>query len=159
MFIYMLPIKGLCMKVFLKKNVEKVGLAGEIINVNDGFARNFLMPRDLAFEVTPENAAFYAKKAKTVENRKAAVATETSMLAEKIKDLKLSLKCKMHDDGKLYGAVSAADIVELFAEKGIAISKGQVLIEKSIKTKGTHEVTIKLSSRLQPVVRLVILPE
>lgn len=147
------------MKVFLKKNVEKIGLAGEIINVNDGFARNFLMPRDLALEVTPATEAFYAKKAKTVENRKAVVATETSMLAEKIKDLKLSLKCKMHDDGKLYGAVGSSDIVDLLAEKGITISKGQVVIEKSIKTKGIHEITIKLSSRLQPVVRLVISPE
>lgn len=155
----MLYIKGLCMKVFLKKDIEKVGLAGEIISVTDGFARNYLMPRDLAFEVTDANAAFYAKKAKNVENRKQVVATETSMLAEKIKDIKLTLKRKMHDDGKLYGAVSQGDIVDLLAEKGVNVSKGQVLVDKSIKTKGTHEVIIKLSSRLQPVVRLTIVSE
>ena len=147
------------MKVFLKKDIEKVGLAGEIITVNDGFARNFLMPRNLAFEVTPENAPFYAKKAKTIENRKQVIATETSMLAEKIKEMKLLLKRKMQDDGKLYGAVSQGDIVDLLAQKGVTVSKGQVLIGKSIKTKGIHEVTIKLSSRLQPVVHITILPE
>lgn len=147
------------MKVYLKKNVEKVGLAGEIIDVSDGFARNYLMPRDVAVEITPENAAFYANKVKSVENRKEVIATETSMLAEKIKDLKLTIKCKMHEDGKLYGAVSQNDIVDLFAQKGIAISKGQVLFNKSIKTKGSHEITIKLSARLQPIVHIVVVSE
>src|SRR5205807_5551570 len=105
------------MKVFLKKNIEKVGLAGEIINVNDGFARNYLFPRDLALEITPANASFYAQRAKSVDNRKEVIATETSLLAEKIKDLKLSVKRKMHDDGKLYGAVTPSDIVDLMAQK------------------------------------------
>lgn len=147
------------MKVFLKKNVEKIGLAGEIINVNDGFARNFLMPRDLAVEITPDNAEYYAKKIKTVEKRKEAIATETSMLAEKIKELKLVLKKKMHDDGKLYGAVSQHEVAELLAEKGVAVSKNQVVFDKAIKTKGTHEVTIKLSLRLQPKVRVTVAAE
>jgi large subunit ribosomal protein L9 len=144
------------MKVFLKKNVEKVGIAGEIITVSDGYARNFLMPRDLAFEITPANVAFYTKKSKTITNRKEVIATETSMLAEKIKEIKLSLKRKMHDDGKLYGAVNQSDIVELLAEQGINVSKNQVILEKSIKTKGSYEIPIKLSSRLQSMVRLVV---
>ncbi|MCX5924787.1 MAG: 50S ribosomal protein L9 [Candidatus Dependentiae bacterium] len=147
------------MKVFLKKNIEKIGIAGEIMNVNDGFARNYLLPRDFAVEVTTGNEAFYKSKAKTVENRKAVVAAETSMLAEKIKDTKLSLKCKMHDDGKLYGAVTQSDIVDLLAQKGINVAKGQVLLDKSIKIKGTHEIVIRLSARLQPVVRLSITSE
>lgn len=147
------------MKVFLKKNVEKIGIAGEIITVNDGFARNFLLPRAFAVEVTTENEPFYKTKAKTVENRKAVIAAETSMLAEKIKDIKLSLKRKMHDDGKLYGAVTQSDIVDLLAEKGVTVAKGQVILDKSIKTKGTHEIVIRLSSRLQPVVRLSIISE
>src|SRR5690242_14771926 len=101
------------MKVFLRQNIAKVGLAGEIIKVEDGYARNYLFPRNLAVEITGTNEAFYQKKVKSFEHRKEVIETETSMLAEKIKELAVTIKRKMHDDGKLYGAISQADIVDI----------------------------------------------
>lgn len=147
------------MKVFLCKDIERIGLAGEIIKVGDGYARNFLIPRKLAVEITKENEPFYVNRVKKVENRKEVIETQTSMLAEKIKNLKITLKKKAHDDGKLYGAVNATEIVDLLAKKGIVIAKNQVKIDKSIKTKGAFNVTIKLTSRLQPKLSLNIVPE
>ncbi len=147
------------MKVFLSKDVAQVGFAGEIVKVAEGYARNFLFPRDLAVEITAQNEDFYKKKIKQVENRKEAVATETSMLAEKIKSLKVTLNRKMHDDGKLYGAVSTSDIADALKELGVNVGKNQVLINKSIKTKGAHKVIIKLSSRLQPELVVSVHPE
>ena len=147
------------MKVYLLKDVEKVGLAGEIIKVSDGFARNNLFPRNLALEVTPEKEEFFKKREKVVEKRQEKIATQTSMLAEKIKSTKLVLKRKLHDDGKLYGSVNANEIIDLLAAQGISISKNQVDIEKSIKEKGSYEVTIKLSSRLQPKLTLNVVSE
>lgn len=147
------------MKVFLQKDVEKVGMAGEILKVNDGYARNFLIPRNIAVEITPKNEAHYKKQVKNVEHRKEVVDSKTSMLAERIKDLKLSLKRKMHDDGKLYGALNANEIVEALHNKGVSITKNQVIFGKSIKSKGTHEVTIKLTSRLKPSLHVSIKPE
>jgi len=147
------------MKVFLRKDIEKVGIAGEIIKVTDGYARNFLFPRELAVEITPENAAYYQAKVKKVEHRKEAIATKTSMLAERINAMNITLKRKMHDDGKLYGAVGASEIVDELAKNGVSIAKNQVLFDKSIKTKGTFEATIKLTSRLQPKIKITVLPE
>lgn len=147
------------MKVYLLKDVEKVGLAGEIIKVSDGFARNNLLPRKLALEVTPEKEEFFKKREKVVEKRQEKIATQTSMLAEKIKSLKLTLRRKLHDDGKLYGSVNPNEIVDLLADNGISVAKNQVDIEKSIKEKGTYEVTIKLSSRLQPKLILNVISE
>jgi len=147
------------MKVFLRKDIEKVGFAGEIIKVGDGHARNYLIPRGLAIEITKKNEIFYTKRVKNVEHRKEIIATQTSMLAEKIKSLKVTLKKKMHDDGKLYGAVNTSEIVDLLAKKGIIITKNQVKIDKSIKMKGTFAVTIKLTSRLQPQLLLNVVPE
>ncbi len=147
------------MKVFLLKDVEKIGLAGEIIKVADGFGANFLLPRKLAIEITAHNENVYKKREKQIEHRKEVIATKTSMLAEKINTLKITLKRKMHDDGKLYGAINASEIVEALAEKGIIITKSQVEFDKSIKTKGTHEVTIKLSSKLQPKIAVTIISE
>lgn len=147
------------MKIFLRKDIERVGLAGEIIKVGDGYARNYLIPRGLAVEITKENEQFYVKRVKKVEYRKEAIATQTSMLAEKIKTINITLKKKAHDDGKLYGAVNAAEIVDLLANKGIVIAKNQVKFDKSIKTKGTFTITIKLTSRLQPKLSLNVVPE
>lgn len=147
------------MKVFLLKDVERIGMAGEVLNVNDGFAMNFLIPRKLGVQITPVNEDFYKNKLKVVEHRKEVISTETSMLAEKIKTLDITLKRKMHDEGKLFGAVSAGEIVDLLAQKGVSIAKNQVVFDKSIKTKGSHEVVIKLSSKLQPALKVIVISE
>jgi large subunit ribosomal protein L9 len=149
------------MKVYLLKNVEKVGMAGEILKVADGFGANYLIPHKLALAVTPENESFYQKKKKTVEDRKEVIATETSMLAEKIKAISVTLKRKMANGQKLFGSVAPAEVADLLAEKGVSVSKNQILFDKPIKEKGTYEVTVKLSSRLQPKIKLVVaaLPE
>ena len=144
------------MKVYLLKDVEKLGLAGEIVKVKEGFAGNYLIPRKLAIAITPANEAFYKGKAIQVDHRKEAVSTKTSMLAEKIKSLQIKLVCKAHDGGKLYGSVNPSDIVDLLAEKGVSISKSQVEFGKSIKSTGTYKITIKLSSKLKPELSLKV---
>lgn len=147
------------MQVFLKKDIERVGLKGEIIKVNTGYARNFLIPRGHAVEITTANKAEFEKKALQVDNRKKVIETETSMLAEKISQLSVTIQRKLHDDGKLYGALNTQEIVDAFSAKGITVSKSQVKIDKSIKSKGSHKVTIKLSSRLQPQVTVNVISE
>lgn len=147
------------MKVFLLKDIERIGMAGEIVKVSDGFGLNYLIPNKLASEVNEKNESFFKTRTKTIEHRQEVISSKTSMLAEKIKALKVTLKRKMHDDGKLYGSISPAEIVDALAEKGVSISKSQVDFGKSIKEKGAYDITIKLSSKLQPKVSVVIVPE
>lgn len=149
------------MKIFLLKDVEKVGMAGEMVNVKEGFARNVLVPRKQAIIITKKNEAFYKKHEVQVERRKEKIESQTSMLAEKIKSLKITLKRKVHDDGKLYGAIKPVEVVDLLAKKGVSVSKNQIEIPKSIKEKGTFKdsVVIKLSSRLKPKLTLNIIAE
>ena len=129
------------MKIYLLKDIEKVGFAGEIIKAKDGYAKNFLIPHGLGVEITPTNQAFYAKKVHEVVNRKTALESKTSMLAEKISNLKMTLKRKMHDDGKLYGAISSGEIVDLLVAEGIKVSKSQILFDKTIKERGNYEIS------------------
>jgi large subunit ribosomal protein L9 len=147
------------MEVYLRKDVEKIGLAGEIIKVGDGFARNFLIPQGLAVEITDNNKGQYQSKIRKVENRKEVIATQTSMFAEKLSTISLTLKRKMHDDGQLYGSINASEVVDALAAKGINITKSQVEFEKTIKSKGTFKVIIKLTTRLKPTVTLNIVAE
>jgi large subunit ribosomal protein L9 len=147
------------MKVFLLKDVEKIGLSGEILKVRDGFALNFLIPRKLAVEITPENTHLYEHKVREVHHRKQVIESKTSMLAEKIGSLKLLLKRKIHDTGKLYGAIGANEVVDLLSGEGIKVAKNQVIFDKSIKELGSYEITIKLSNTLQPKCTLKIVAE
>lgn len=147
------------MEVYLYKDVEKIGLAGEIIKVGDGFARNFLIPQGFAIEITPRNKDQFLSKIRTVENRKEAIASQTSMLAEKINTVKITLKRKMHDNGQLYGSISAVEIVEALSAQGISITKNQVTFDKPLKAKGSHKVIIELSSRLKPAITVIIASE
>lgn len=147
------------MKVYLTQDVPKVGIAGEVVNVSDGYAANFLLPRKLGVKLTTKNEAFYKSKIRVVEHRKEVLESETSMLAEKIKSAEVIVKSKIHDDGKLYGALSQHDIVDALAAKGITVSKSQVVFDKSIKKIGKHKVTIKLSSRLKPQVTVKVVSE
>lgn len=147
------------MEVYLYKDVEKIGLAGEIIKVGDGFARNFLIPQGLAVEITTHNKSQYLSKIRKVENRKEAIATQTSMFAEKLNGVSITLKRKMHDNGQLYGSINASEIVEALADQGISITKSQVEFDKPIKSKGSSKVTIKLSTRLKPAITVTIIAE
>lgn len=147
------------MKVYLLKNIERVGMAGEIIKVSDGYGANYLIPHKLAVAVTSENEGSFKQRAQNIERRTEVIATQTSMLAEKINAIAITLKRKMHNDGKLYGAVSQGEVADLLGEKGVSVSKSQVEMPKAIKEKGTYEVTIKLSSRLQPKITLKVISE
>lgn len=146
------------MKVFLLKDVDKIGIEGEIIKVKEGFAINYLLPQKLAVVITDKNEANYLKKVKSIENRKEAISTKTSMLAEKIKALKLTIKRKMHED-KLYGSISPIEIVELLENEGVKVAKSQIEFDKVIKQQGNYEVTIKLSNQLQPKFALRVVAE
>ena len=147
------------MKVYLLKDVERVGIAGEIITVSDGYARNFLFPKKAGLEVTSANLPFFQSKAKSVSDRKEVIATKTSILAEKIGNISLTIKHKAHDDGKLYGAINAGEIMNLLAAQEVSVAKNQILFDKSIKEIGVFDITIKLSNKLQPKLKLKVVAE
>jgi large subunit ribosomal protein L9 len=147
------------MEVYLRKDIEKVGMAGEIIKVGDGFARNFLLPQGLAIEITSHNKNQYIAKIRNVENRKDVIASQTSMFAEKLNSVSVTLKRKMHDDGQLYGSINASEVVDALAQQGISINKSQVEFDKSIKSKGTFKVEIKLTTKLKSMISVTVIPE
>lgn len=147
------------MQVFLKKDIVGIGIAGEIVKVADGYGKNFIIPRGFGIEVTTNNQDQLKSQALDVQNRKEAIKTKTSMLAEKIKTIKLVMRKKIHDGDKLYGSVHPQEIVELLAQEGVKVTKSQIVFPKVIKERGIHEVIVKLSSSLQPACTLKIVAE
>lgn len=147
------------MKVYLLADIEGVGIKGEVVKVKEGYADNFLIPRKMGIKITTKNAAFYEEHSKHVDHRKEVISSKTSMLAEKIKGIKLALKRKMHDDGKLYASVNSSEVAELLGKEGVNVSKSQVKMDKSIKEKGVFSITVKLTSKIQSKVELKVVGE
>ncbi len=144
------------MNVYMLKDVEKVGMAGSVVKVADGYAINFLLPRKLAVKVTKKELPFFQAREKKVETESKVLDSKASMLAERIKNMHLTLKKRVHDDEKLYGSVGADEIVDLLKEKDVNISKKQVEFGKTIRSLGEHKVTIRLSSKLRPDVSIKV---
>ncbi len=144
------------MQVYMLKDVEKIGMAGHIIKVSDGYAINFLIPRKLAIKVTAEGMSFFKAKEKTANASKAVLGSKTAMLAERIKNMHITVKKRAHDGGKLYGAIGADDIVELLKEKEISVNKKQIEFPKAVKAVGEHKIIIRLSSKLKPELNLKV---
>ena len=144
------------MQVYMLKDVERVGVAGSMITVSEGYAVNFLVPRKLAVIISDANREFYKNKKIKEQVTAEILSSKVAMLAERIKALHLSIKERVHDDGKLYGAVGADEIVALLKQKDITIDRKQVVFDKSVKFVGEHKVTIRLSSKLQPQLSLKV---
>lgn len=132
------------------KDVEKVGMAGQVINVSDGYAANFLIPRKLAIKVDGQNKEFFEKRIKKAVVTAKVLNSKAAMLAERIANMHVTIKKRSHDEGKLYGAVGADEVVDLLKKKDVSVNKKQIDFPKSIKTTGEHKVVIKLSSKLKP---------
>ncbi|MCC3144702.1 50S ribosomal protein L9 [Halanaerobium sp. Z-7514] len=132
------------MKVVLTEDVKKLGSQGDVVDVADGYARNYLFPRGLAVEATKgkvkEIKEKEAKKARIKREKK----EEAKKLKEKLEAEKFVLKVKAGESGRLFGSVNTKDIAETAAEKGYDIDKRKIELSDSIKTLGMHKVEIKL---------------
>ena len=132
------------MKVLFLKNVENVAKAGEIKEVSDGYARNFLIPKQMAVAATENVQKHYEAQVRAQQKAEAELEAKMKELAEKIKDLTVVVKGKVGSGNKLYGAITSANVAkELSAMVDYEIDKRKVEVE-TIKELGDYEATIKL---------------
>lgn len=136
------------MKVILVKDITKMGLAGSVIKVADGYARNYLLPKKMVILATKNNLAKIETIKKKAELEKLEIENHFKALAMKINDITLKFTRKADENDHLFGSVSENDIVKSLAEKGIEIHKSVVDIQKHLKEIGSFEVKIAFSSEI-----------
>ncbi len=132
------------MQVILKENVKNLGNVGDLVNVKDGYARNFLIPKGLAVEANPKNIKMLEHERKKIQElaRKAKLSAEG--LASKIGDTTVVITAKAGEENRLFGSVTAMDIAEALKKQGIEIDKRKIILEEPIKRLGNYTVKIKL---------------
>ena len=133
------------MKVILLQDIKNVGKKDEIINANDGYARNFLFPKKLALEATKDNLLKLQAKKDSQAHKKSLEIEEFKKQAEKINNITLDLKVKAGENGKIFGGVSAKEIAqELSKEYKIEVDKKKIDLKEPIKVLGVSTVSVKL---------------
>ena len=132
------------MKVILKDNIKGVGKKNEVINASDGYARNFLLPKNLAKEATKENINVLKGQNESREYREKKALEEAQEIAKKIREISVKLQAKSGDNGKLFGSITSKDVSEaLTSQHHIKIDKKKFVLPDGIKTLGTTVVTLK----------------
>ena len=147
------------MEVILREDVQSLGKAGQLVKVKPGYARNFLLPRGLAFEATEGNKKRIDAEAKARATKASAEKAASEQLAAQLASLTLTLRGKAGEEGKLFGSITSQDIAAALAAEGFTVDKRKLELEHPIKTVGFHSVVVRLQSDVHAEVKVNIVPE
>ena len=144
------------MRVILTTNVKKLGKIGELVNVKDGYARNFLLPKKMALRENKKNLEYYEKikeEIKINENNKLEQAKQT---IESIKKLKIQFSKEADEKGQLYGAISKKEILNFLKENQIKIHSDDLIITDQIRSIGDHEILVNPYTDIQQSIKVIV---
>jgi large subunit ribosomal protein L9 len=144
------------MEVILRDHVEHLGRRGEIVKVADGYARNYLLPRNLALPATEGNKQRIERERKLLEAREAEERQSAEAIAARLTALELTVARKVGENDQLYGSVTNADIADLLGEKGFEIDRRKILLPDPIKALGETTVPVKLHRDVTAQLRITV---
>ena len=146
------------MKVILLCDVKAInGKKDDIVNVSDGYARNFLLARKLAVLATPENVNTMKQQEKAKKAQEAAEKAEAQAIAEKLKELTVKIVAKAGEGGRLFGAVTGKEIAEALSKQhGITINKAKLVLDEPIKACGGYKIKAKLGYEIVGTVNVMV---
>ena len=147
------------MKVILLGDIKSVGKKGDIVNVSDGYARNFLFPRKLAQEANDGNVHILNVKKENDRRKKLAEIEEAQALADKLKGKEINIKAKAGENGRLFGAITSKDVAELIKKQySVSVDKKKVVMD-TIKQPGIFEIEVKVYPEIYTKMKVVIVSE
>ncbi len=144
------------MKVILKEDISTLGKAGDLVEVTRGYGRNFLIPQGKALEATPQHQKQLEEQRRIILKRKAQELESARTQAEKFELLTLELFRKVQEEGKIYGSVSAKDLMEKLAEQNILLDRKKISLKDPIRSLGNYEVPIKLEAGVTATLKVSI---
>jgi large subunit ribosomal protein L9 len=147
------------MKVILRKNHDKLGKIGEIVEVKSGFATNFLFPRKIAYIATAGNILALEQEKKSATKREAAELAKAQSFANDLEKISVTITVKVGEDERLFGSVTSQMIADAIKEKGFEIDKRKIELEDSIKALGIYEIKIKIHPEVLATIKTWVVKE
>jgi large subunit ribosomal protein L9 len=147
------------MEIILKQDVEGLGLEGDVVNVAKGYARNYLIPKGMALEASPQNLKALALMRNKIEARKVKASEAAERIKAHLEGVVLTFAQKAGEEGKLYGSVTSMDIASQLEAQHIDVDRRKIVLEKPIKVVGEFDVPVKIYPGVTGVLRVVVTPE
>lgn len=147
------------MKVILKHDVKGLGRVGDVKDVKDGYARNFLLPTGAAVVADAGALRNWERHRAEREERDRALRADAEAIAERLSELRLEIAVKAGEKNRLFGSVTNREIADLLAKEGIEIDRHQIALREPIKTVGEHRVTVHLTTGIDPQFVVVVAPQ
>ena len=147
------------MLVILRENVENLGRIGEVVKVTDGYARNFLLPRNLVVAADEKSIATIEHHKKILEKKRLAEMATAQELAKKLEAFSCTIARKVGEHDKLFGSVSSSDVAEALKAAGFHVDKRSVTLPSPIRALGVHPVTVKLEPEVSATVKVWVVKE
>jgi large subunit ribosomal protein L9 len=144
------------MKVILQKDVKDVGKVGEMVNVSEGFARNFLFPRKLASEATEKRVKEYEHLKRVAETKKKKAMAERQELLNKINGTTVTFKLAAGENDKLFGTVTTTDISKELQKAGFSVDRRDIHIEEPIKILGQHKALVRYTEGMEAKIQISV---
>ena len=147
------------MEVILRHAVENLGKPGDVVKVKNGYARNYLLPHNLAYEATPGNLKRIQQERQRLEAAENQRRDSAQEVATKLEQVSLTFSARVGEEGKLFGSVTAADIAQQLEQQGFHIEKRQIDLHEPIKSLGVYRVPIRLHADVKPEIRVWVIKQ
>ena len=145
------------MEVILRQAIDNLGHPGDIVKVSPGYARNFLLPRGIAYEATEGNKKKISQEKSRLEAAEGQRRDAAGELAKKLEEVSLSFSARVGEEGKLFGSITAADIATQLEAQGIHIEKRMIDLHEPIKALGVYRIPVRLHADVRPEVKVWVI--
>jgi large subunit ribosomal protein L9 len=148
-------------KVILREDVQNLGDAGEIVSVKPGFARNYLLPQELAYEATESSVRRLEQERERAEQRARRDYLEARRQASQLEELSITFQARAGEESKLFGSITSADIADRLKEQGLdfEVDRKQIDLDEPIKSLGVHNVPVRLHAEVRPEIKVWVIKE
>lgn len=147
------------MNIILKEDISSLGKLGDIVNVADGYARNYLLPKGFAVESTARNIKIWENEKKGIEKKMLKLKEDAAKFCAELEAVTCAFSRKTGEDDKLFGSVTSIDIEAYLKEKGFVIDRRKILLAEPIKIIGEHTVSVKLHKDVTANIKVVVAKE
>lgn len=147
------------MKVILKQDVENLGASGDVVQVKNGYGRNFLIPRGLAVEATRGNLKSHQEVLRQTGHKLEKLRTDAAALAKRLSEIDLVIPARVGEANRIFGTVTTAQIAELLADRGLEIDRRKIQLSEDIRALGVYPATVRIHSDVVAEIKIRVVAE
>src|SRR5271154_6965622 len=147
------------MQIILREDIQNLGRPGDVVKVRDGYARNFLLPRNLAVEANPKSIRALEHQKRLALLRREAKKTEALKIKDRLEALRINLTARAGEEGKLFGSVTNIDIERALREQNIEVERRKIMLAEPIKQLGEYQVPVKIDPEVEAVLKITVAAE